>query len=225
MQPYFFPYAGYFRLLAQADEFVIFDCVQFPRRGRVHRSEIALRDGVSEWLGLPLARQSRQTLIRDLEFAADARIRFDRQLARLEWLRTARGPGAERLRDYLHGPLSGVVDYLEDGLRLAAGLLGVESTITRSSTLSLDAGLRGEDRVIAVALARGATDYLNAPGGRELYDERSFRRSGLNLHFLPPYAGSYFHLLPALASVDPRLIRRDLGLDDDGDASSPDTPA
>ena len=35
MQPYFFPYAGYFRLFAHVDEFVIFDCVQFRRRGRM----------------------------------------------------------------------------------------------------------------------------------------------------------------------------------------------
>ena len=40
MQPYLFPYAGYFRLLSQVDEFVIYDCVQFPRRGRVHRTEV-----------------------------------------------------------------------------------------------------------------------------------------------------------------------------------------
>jgi hypothetical protein len=40
MQPYFFPYAGYFRLLQAADHFVLLDCVQFPRRGRVHRTQV-----------------------------------------------------------------------------------------------------------------------------------------------------------------------------------------
>jgi hypothetical protein len=38
MQPYFLPYPGYFRLFAAADQVALFDCVQFPRRGWVHRS-------------------------------------------------------------------------------------------------------------------------------------------------------------------------------------------
>ena len=51
MQPYFFPYVGYFGLLAHVDEFVIFDCVQFPRRGRVHRTEVTpASDGEQRWL-------------------------------------------------------------------------------------------------------------------------------------------------------------------------------
>ena len=73
MQPYFFPYAGYFRLLHAVDDFVIFDCVQFPRRGRVHRTQVPGPTGQVEWLTLPLARHSRDTLIRDLAFAPDAR--------------------------------------------------------------------------------------------------------------------------------------------------------
>jgi hypothetical protein len=40
MQPYFVPYAGYFRLFAASDLFVIYDCVQFPRRGWVHRNRL-----------------------------------------------------------------------------------------------------------------------------------------------------------------------------------------
>ena len=66
MQPYFFPYAGYFRLFAAVDEFVIFDCVQFPRRGRVHRCEVPRSGAGREWLTLPLARQPRDVLIRSL---------------------------------------------------------------------------------------------------------------------------------------------------------------
>jgi WbqC-like protein family len=40
MQPYFLPYAGYSRLFAATDLFVVYDCVQFPRRGWVHRNRL-----------------------------------------------------------------------------------------------------------------------------------------------------------------------------------------
>ena len=73
MQPYFYPYAGYFRLLAAANTFVIFDDVQFPRRGRVHRCEVPGPGRRSEWLTLPLAGTPRDVLIGNLTFAAAAR--------------------------------------------------------------------------------------------------------------------------------------------------------
>src|SRR5689334_2859030 len=66
MQPYFFPYAGYFRLFAQVDEFISFDCVQFRRRGRIHRTEVPGPGGSLQWLTLPLAYAPRETLIRDV---------------------------------------------------------------------------------------------------------------------------------------------------------------
>ena len=213
MQPYFFPYAGYFRLFARVDEFVIFDCVQFPRRGRVHRCEYLGTNGAPEWLTLPLARQPRDVLIRDLAFAPDARAEFDRRLARLPWLTRGNGPAAEQVRDFLHGPLSSVIDYLESGLRLVNGLLGIDTPIVRSSALALDPSLRGQERVLAVLVARGATDYLNPPGGRGLYDASSFARAGVQLDFLPAYQGGFFQLLPALMTTDPRRVRADIGLE------------
>ena len=82
MQPYFFPYAGYFRLLDVVDHFVVFDCVQFPRRGRVHRTQVPGPTGGVEWLTLPLASMPREVLIRDLAFAPAARARLDDRLSR-----------------------------------------------------------------------------------------------------------------------------------------------
>src|SRR3954454_12209438 len=85
MQPYFFPYAGDFRLFAAVDEFVIFDCVQFPRRGRLHRTEVAGTSDAPEWLTLPLARQPRDVRIADLSFAPDARRRLGEGLGGGAW--------------------------------------------------------------------------------------------------------------------------------------------
>jgi hypothetical protein len=54
MQPYFLPYAGYFRLFAATDLFVVYECVQFPRRGWVHRNQLVNTAGAERWLTLPL---------------------------------------------------------------------------------------------------------------------------------------------------------------------------
>lgn len=210
MQPYFFPYAGYFRLLHLADHFIVFDCVQFPRRGRVHRTQVPGPTGAVEWLTLPLARTPREVLIRDLAFAPDARARFDERLARHAWLAKAQGPEAEALRAHLYAPLGSVVDYLIAGLRLVARMLGLAPIITRSSELALDPSLKAQSRVIAACKAVGATDYLNLSGGRALYDPQSFAQAGLTLSFLVPYRGPHTCLLAALAAQPPEVIAADI---------------
>ena len=207
VQPYFFPYAGYFRLFAQVDEVVIFDCVQFPRRGRVHRCEVPGPTGAVEWLTLPLARQAREVRIKDLAFVADSTSIFAGRLARLPWISGASGPDSVALLDFLRRPEGGVVDYLEEGLRLVTFLLGLTPVLRRSSTLGIDPALRGQERLIATVRAVGGTRYLNAPGGRELYDPAAFAAAGVALEFLPPYTGAFFHLLPALLAGQAAALR------------------
>lgn len=210
MQPYFFPYLGYFRLFVKADEFILFDSAQFARRGRVHRCQVPGPSGSEVWLTLPLQRQPQKTLIRDLGFADDARRRLDRRLARLPWFQQADGPNATQVRDFLARPLESVVDFLEDGLRLVLGLLDVQTPMQRSSTLTIDPELRGQDRILALCRATGAHRYVNAPGGRDLYDPQVFADHGIQLCCLPPYRGPHLHLLPALMSLPASELKRDL---------------
>ncbi len=196
MQPYFFPYAGYFRLLYAGDHFVIFDCVQFPRRGRVHRTQLPGPTGKVEWLTLPLAPHRREVLIRDLTFAPDARASLNKRLARYPWLADDGGLTAERLRAYLYGPLGSVPDFLEAGLKLVADLLGLKPTFSRSSALALDPALKAQERVIAIVRGVGGSHYVNSPGGRHIYDDNSFADAGLRLSFLDVYRGPNTYLLP-----------------------------
>lgn len=210
MQPYLYPYAGYFRLLAEADVFVVYDCVQFPQRGRVHRCEVPGPAGAIEWLTLPLARRKRETRICDLAFAPGARDEFDRRLARLPWLTAGRGEAASAVRSHLHAPLESVVGYLEDGLRLVAGMLELHCSIVRSSGLAIDAARRGQDRIIAICRELGASEYINAPGGSALYDAGAFAAAGLTLEFLPDYRGRYRYLLPALLAESLEALQQDV---------------
>ena len=209
MQPYFMPYPGYFRLLAAADVFVVLDCVQFNRRGRVHRAQLPGPTHAVEWLTLPLARQPREVLIRDLAFAPDARATFEARLRRVCRL-TRDGAIGARLHDWLLGPLDRVVDHLEDGLRLVADLLDLRPRMLRSSSLAISPALHGQERIIAIVQALGGTHYVNAPGGRHLYDAGRFADVGLHLSFLPPYPGRYPFLLPALLAAGPAQVRDDV---------------
>jgi len=202
MQPYFVPYPGYFRLFAAADIVVMFDCVQFPRRGWVHRNQFATASGENDWLTLPIAKAPRDALITDLVFSVDARERIDTALSRFPLLhaaQTSHHPLMDRVLDLGSGDgnvatyLCGLVDHI-------TSMLGLKRTLLRSSSLAVAPELRGQERVIEICRQVGATHYVNPPGGRELYDASAFAAAGLELGFLSEYGGSMASILSRLLS-------------------------
>lgn len=184
MQPYFVPYPGYFRLFSAAELFVIYDCVQFPRRGWVHRNQLVAADGTLRWLTLPLKKGAWEMLIRDLEFAPDAAARIDEQLRRFPAF-----SGNIELKRALLSTEQQPVAYIVHLLRMICELLALRFNAITSSSLRIDPRLRGQARIIEIARRVGARHYVNPSGGRELYDPQAFAAAGLTLSFLTEYQG------------------------------------
>jgi hypothetical protein len=210
MQPYFVPYAGYFRLFAAADRFVIYDCVQFPRRGWVHRNRLPDAAGRLHWLTLPLAKAPREARIDALGFAADAEARLDAALERFPALRAANDDGAELMSLVRAIGQADPVGYLERLLQVICRRLGLERPMLRSSTLGIDPSLHGEARILAICAALGARRYVNSPGGRALYDAERFARRGVELRFLDDYPGSTASILYRLLTEPVDALRREI---------------
>ncbi|KMM17600.1 hypothetical protein SYNGFB01_02860 [Synechococcus sp. GFB01] len=210
MQPYFYPYLGYFRLFAAADIVVLFDCVQFPRRGRVHRSALPSPPGQSRWLTLPLRHQPRHTRIADLHFQSDAGTEFLRRLNGHDWYRSSKGDLADEIRSHLTISEPSVADYLERQLRAIVWHLKLPAVIIRSSDLNISPTFAGQQRVLAVVKALGGKSYVNPPAGRHLYQPETFQSRGITLRFLSPYTGLFPHALPALMDAEPDTVRRDV---------------
>lgn len=198
MQPYFFPYAGYFRLFSAADTVVMFDCVQFPRRGWVHRNRFALASGGLDWLTLPLVKAERSVRIDQLRFPTDVAARLEAAMQRFPVLARAlrtKDPLIQRVLDF---PDDDTATYLCEMVAHVAAALGFSKPIVRSSSLDIDPNLRAQDRVLAIVKALGATQYVNPPGGRELYGHELFSSAAVQLRFLTPYGGSTDSILSRL---------------------------
>lgn len=209
MQPYFFPYAGYFRLLARSELFVIYDCVQFPRRGWVHRNQLPDVNGVPQWLTLPLLKASQDVLIRDLQFPPDARAILAERLQPFPLPSHDPAVKAE-LMGVLLDTKQNVVDYIVSTLAFVARHLGLPWTVIRSSSLEVPESFRGQDRIIEIARRVGTRRYINPPGGRDLYDAEAFARQGMALDFLPSYSGPGGSILGRLLAEDRDALRRDI---------------
>lgn len=200
MQPYFLPYAGYFRLIAQTDLFVIYDCVQFPRRGWVHRNKLIDVQGQEQWLTLPLTPAPQDVLIGDLSFPDDATATLAERLRPFPVAARdgAHTPLLERVRRVSGRPVDHIAGLLEE----ACGLLDLPWRVVRSSSLAVPDHFRAQARILEIARRLGATRYVNAPGGRDLYDAETFAAAGIELSFLEPWAGAGGSILQRLADDD-----------------------
>jgi hypothetical protein len=208
MQPYFAPYAGYFRLMLDVDAFVVLDQVQFPRRGWVHRNRLRRLDGALDWLTLPLAPAPMKALIGDMGFAAD----IAGWAAKTSRRFTALQDPAAQVRRCLPLVEAGETP-LECLLRLLTGFaeaLGVTPRFVRQSELSLPAEARGAERIYEICRSLDADAYVNSPGGRSLYDPDAFRRRGIELQFLPGYRGSTDSILQRLADAPAGAIAAEI---------------
>jgi WbqC-like protein family len=208
MQPYFVPYAGYFRLFAATDLFVIYDCVQFPRRGWVHRNRLIDARGINRWLTLPLAKAPRDVLIRDLRFAPNAAELLAERLRPFHL--AAEDFGVQEILVAMQDVSGRPAFYLERLLERIVRYLGFSWTVMRSSTLEIPAALRGQDRILEIARQLGATHYVNSPGGTALYDVSAFAEAGIQLQFLEPYPGPSCSILSRIIGEDRKELANDI---------------
>lgn len=207
--PYFVPYAGYFRLFACTDVFVSFDCVPFPRRGFVHRNRLATRTGDAAWYTLAMQKAPRETMIKDMRFVTDIVAHMQRQRRRFPVLQSARALD-HPLVSLCNAPRGEPVAFLHATLRLINRTLGLPFEVVRSSELDFDRQQRGEARVLSILETLGATAYVNAPGGRHLYDPESFKARGIQLNYLTPYDGPVWSILQRLLTDDPRHVAAEI---------------
>jgi hypothetical protein len=182
MQPYFLPYAGYFMLLRAVDRFVAFDDVQHIARGWVNRNRLLL-GGRPHPFAVPLKKAAREARICDRELALDDRWRH----AWLERVRHAygRAPQYPRVRELLAAILDGPVglaDFLVGSLQLVCDYIGITTPITRSSSVEL--GVHGREKILALCRHFGADCYVNPRGGEALYAAKPFAAQGIALRFL-----------------------------------------
>ena len=70
MQPYIFPYIGYFQLACSVDYFVFYDDVNFIKRGFINRNNI-LANGAPLRITFPVVGASQNKLISELEFSLE----------------------------------------------------------------------------------------------------------------------------------------------------------
>ncbi len=207
MQPYFFPYLGYFRLLAAVDIFVILDNVQYQRRGWIHRNKFTKENSQLDWLTLPILKSSRnETKISEVQF----RQPFNMLQLISPFTVSASISNMEEKWPTILNPGDNLLNYLELLIRFTGDYLGFSPNIIRASQIVSNEHLLGEARIIEICKSLKATKYLNSPGGRSLYKKESFSQAGIELSFLPDYMGSRLNSMERILKADVNELRSEI---------------
>ena len=192
MQPYFFPYLGYFDLIRRTDRWIVFDTVQYMRHGWMNRNRILHPTNGWQYIIVPLRKHPLQTSIRDILTNDD-----------IPWRNRILGQLAHYRKRAPH--FAAVTRLVEDGLadgedrlsRLNTRLLdrvctylGIPFPFSYFSEMKLDlpAIQSPGEWALRIAQQLGAGEYVNPSGGEHLFNRDAFARSGIRLtiRHLPP---------------------------------------
>lgn len=207
MQPYLFPYIGYFQLMRAVDCFVSHDDVQYIKGGWINRNRI-LVNGAPVWITLPVSSASAYALINERNYSDVARS----QSSIVRKLRSvyAKAPYCRDTIALVEACMdcndANVATFNLHCLRVIADALHIECRFESASRMDFDKGLKAQDRVLMICKHLGAECYINPIGGLGLYDDSAFTNAGISLRFLStefvPYSQFAGEHVASLSIID-----------------------
>jgi hypothetical protein len=208
MQPYFFPYIGYFQLINAVDEFVVYDNIEYSKKGWINRNRILL-NGKDVFISIPLKKESDYFNIDKRSLSEDWTVQRKHILNKIV--------GAYRKAPYFKKAFQvietailfeekNLFKFIFHSLQLTREYLGINTELIISSAISVDHKLKGEEKVIEICKAKNVSIYINAIGGLGLYNTERFMQENISLHFLKSGNINYRQFndcfLPELSIID-----------------------
>lgn len=193
MQPYLFPYIGYFQLLSTVDRFIIYDDVNYIKGGWINRNRLLFNGNVS-YFGIQTKNASSYSKINKQEIAStnDNNIK---KLKRSIQQNYKQAPHFDEVNELICEVLDKDFKFINEfallSIKLVMKYLKINTEIVDSSTVYNNDHLSGTDRVISICKFEGTDIYVNLYGGRELYSKDYFEKNGLELKFLKPIQMDY----------------------------------
>ena len=195
MQPYIFPYIGYFQLIRAVDAFVFYDDVNFIKQGWINRNQI-LTNGQANLFTIPLKKASSFNLINETLINESLFVKWKKKFLRKIEQSYAKAPFFEEYYPIVCKVINCSTQTISE-----MAILSVKET---STYLNLDVNFEVSsnkfpelqnfertERLIEMCSKLKLTTYINPIGGAELYNKKDFREKGINLLFLQPKLENY----------------------------------
>ncbi|MFW5983429.1 MAG: WbqC family protein [bacterium] len=206
MQPYFFPYLGYFQLINAVDKFVFYDDVNFIKRGWINRNRILINNN-PKYITLQLEAASQNKLINEITLNSN---NSDKVLKSIE-MAYKKAPFYNSvfpiIKDILTWETNKVSDLAIYSVKEICKYLEVNTTFEISSEVYPETkGLEKAQRIKAICNKNQAEKYINPIGGIDLYNKDDFKQNGIDLFFLKGRIDEYQQFadtfIPGLSIID-----------------------
>ncbi len=208
MQPYFFPYIGYFQLLNAVDEFIIYDNIEYTKKGWINRNRI-LVNGKDQLIGIPIKKDSDYLTIVERTLSDNWEKDRNKLFNKIkESYRKAPyyKDAAEVIEECLFLEDRNLFRFILNSLERVGGYLNIETPILTSSNIPVNHDLKSQDKVLAMCSNRGGDTYINPIGGVDLYKKNDFLSQKIKLRFLKtkPFIYSQYNneFVPWLSIID-----------------------
>lgn len=214
MQPYFFPYIGYFHLINSVDEFIIYDNIQYTKRGWINRNRI-LNNGNDKIITLPLKKSSDYLNVID-KVISDNWGNERKKIINLLKSSYVKSPYFDKIfpiiESCLYYPDQNLFNFILNSLHKICSYLEIDTKITKSSLINIDHNLKSQDKVVAICKKLNADTYVNAIGGQELYNIQDFNNKNLDLKFIKSSPLNYKQhkneFIPWLSIIDVLMFNK-----------------
>lgn len=179
MQPYFFPYSGYFELISNTDTFVFLDDAQYTKRTWINRNKIEIRGKEFKFV-VPVKKNHQKTKIMNIEIHNKSWV--DNHIETLKHLYGKKIYKNKFLEYYeTFKTYENLCDLLIDSLIETCRILNIKTNFYKSSTLNIKGF--GEDRIINICKKFNASTYFNLPNGINYYNKINFSKNKIDLKF------------------------------------------
>jgi hypothetical protein len=204
MQPYFFPYIGYWQLINAVDTFVIFDDVNFIKKGYINRNVI-LGVAQPQKFTLELIGLSQNKLINEIIVGKNSQ-----KLKKSIEISYKKAPFFNSIFPILENILNqdekNLAKFLGYSIEIISQCLGIDTKIIYSSEIKKDNDLKSQDKIIDICRKKNALVYINSSGGKNLYKPEIFDKYGIDLKFMEPVTTEYKQFknefVPYLSIID-----------------------
>ena len=184
MQPYFYPYLGYFHLANAVDILVLTDNYKFTKQSWINRNRI-LSEKRIEYLSIPLMKSPDTSRIDEKRIAHDFKPKDLRNKLHNSYHLS---PNFEGLCEVLNPenflPNSNLFEVLESSLKTTLNYLGIQTKILRTSDFQFPEYFKGTDKILQMCSELNASEYSNLSGGKSLYSFADFNSAGVKLSFV-----------------------------------------
>jgi hypothetical protein len=192
MQPYVFPYIGYFQLINAVDKFVIYDDVNFINKGWINRNNI-LVSGQAHLFTIPLKDASQNKLIYEVELAVNDP--WKKKFLKTIQQSYLKAPNYQKvfllIEEIVNFEAGTIGELTLHALQRICGYMNITTEIVPSSSVYNNTDLKAQDRILDICKQEKAVHYINPIGGMELYDKNKFEKEGIKLNFIKSTASPY----------------------------------